>query len=103
MITTPYLNFGVNMQNTGCRVVKHLCDPDKMSTKGIFTMEFIRSIERESLETAKSTCMVRIESSHATPTNKQKAIKIVSSASSMKNLLLAAGNFFLAHQGMKVL
>jgi hypothetical protein len=71
--------------------------------EGIFSMDFISTLQHQPLDIAKQVCLERIDNSTATPENKMKAQQAVTKAASLKNLLLTTSNFSLAHQGMKVL
>ena len=71
--------------------------------QGIFTMEFISSIEKLDLATARSKAHDVVQASSATDKNKQKAAAMLDKASNVTKLMLGMSSFSLAHQGLKVL
>ena len=69
--------------------------------QGIFTMEFIKSVEDLDLIDAKAKAYSLIHSSTANVVNRQKATKMLNDSRTMKNLLLGMSNFMLSHSGLK--
>jgi hypothetical protein len=71
--------------------------------QGMFTMDFINEVSRmKSLPDAKAAVHNVIDASTANDTNKQKAVSMVSKATSLRSLLVSLANFSLSHQGLSV-
>jgi len=71
--------------------------------QGIFTMDFIGSIQAMPLADASKLALEVIELSAAVPSNKTKASAMIQSSRTMKNLMIGMSNFSLSHQGLKTL
>lgn len=69
--------------------------------QGIFTMDFIKSIERKPLPDAKVLALDVVNASPATPANKQKATTMLNNSNTLTKLLIGMSNFSLSHQGLK--
>ena len=75
-----------------------------MKEPGFFTMDFVTEISTKSnLMIAKGMCFDKIaEKPDAKPENIAKAKAMVSSANSLRQLVLGLGNFVLAHESSKL-
>lgn len=71
--------------------------------QGIFTMNFISSLQAMALRQAQDLAVQQVDICSASLSNKVKATKAIQSARSTNALMLALSNFSLSHQGMKVI
>lgn len=71
--------------------------------QGIFSMNFISSLQAMPLSLAQEAARQQASASSATAPNKAKAEKAIQTARSTNALMLALSNFSLSHQGMKVI